>query len=419
MENEIVQQKEQSLTEKWATVLDRSDSGMQTIGGDAQRKVTATLLENQNHYINESANSVQGMQTWTPILMSMVRRAAPRLIAYDIMGVQAMDAPNSYIFALTAKYNDKGTYPNSDGNSEALFNDIRTGYSGDGAADKAASGDGALDTTTNSWGDYTAATVGGSMSTNVGESADWKEMGVNITKKSVEAGTRQLKATYSQELAEDMKRIHGISADSELLTILSNEIIAESNREAVGTIYRAAKIGAQSATTAGTVDLNADADGRWSVEKFKGLRYHILKDANAIAIETRRGKGNKLITSADVATALEMSGLLDYNPALEAQTNLDVNAAGVTYAGRMGTIDVYIDPYADGDGYCIGYKGDQYDAGIFYCPYIPLQLSRAVNSDVFQNTMGFKTRYAIAANPFTSLEMNSNTYYRKAMVTNL
>lgn len=419
MENEIVQQKEQSLTEKWATVLDRSDSGMQSIGGEAQRKVTATLLENQNHYINESANSVQGMQTWTPILMSMVRRAAPRLIAYDIMGVQAMDAPNSYIFALTAKYNDKGTYPNADGNSEALFNDIRTGYSGDGTADKAASGDGVTDTVTNSWGDYTAATMGGRMSTQTGESAAWKEMGVNITKKSVEAGTRQLKATYSQELAEDMKRIHGISADSELLSILSNEIIAESNREAVGTIYRAAKIGAQSATTAGTVDLNADADGRWSVEKFKGLRYHILKDANAIAIETRRGKGNKLITSADVATALEMSGLLDYNPALEAQTNLDVNAAGVTYAGRMGTIDVYIDPYADGDGYCIGYKGDQYDAGIFYCPYIPLQLSRAVNSDVFQNTMGFKTRYAIAANPFTSLEMNSNTYYRKAMVTNL
>ena len=419
MENEFNQEQVQSLTEKWATVLDRSDSGMQSIGGDAQRKVTATLLENQNQYINESANSVQGMQTWTPILMSMVRRSAPRLIAYDICGVQAMDAPNSYIFALTAKYNDKGTYPNDTANSEALFNDIRTGYSGDKVADKAAAGDGVTDTTKNSWGDYTAATIGGKMTTATGESAEWAEMGVNITKKSVEAGTRQLKATYSQELAEDMKRIHGVSADSELLTILSNEIIAETNRETVGTIYRAAKIGAQSATTAGTVDLNADADGRWSVEKFKGLRYHILKDANAIAIETRRGKGNKLITSADVATALEMSGLLDYNPALEAQTNLDVNAAGVTYAGRMGTIDVYIDPYADGDGYCIGYKGDQYDAGIFYCPYIPLQLSRAVNSDVFQNTMGFKTRYAVTANPFTSLEMNTNTYYRKAMVTNL
>ena len=416
MENEILQ--EQSLTEKWATVLDRDDNGMQSIAGQAQRKVTAKLLENQEQYINESSNSVQGMSTWTPILMSMVRRATPRLIAYDICGVQPMDAPNSYIFALTAKYNDKGTYPNADGNSEALFNDIRTGYSGDKVADKAASGD-ALDTTTNSWGNYTAATIGGKMTTATGENAEWAEMGVNITKKSVEAGTRQLKATYSQELAEDMKRIHGVSADSELLSILSNELIAETNREIVGTIYRAAKIGAQSATTAGTVDLNADADGRWSVEKFKGLRYHILKDANAIAIETRRGKGNKLITSADVATALEMSGLLDYNPALEAQTNLDINAAGVTYAGRMGTLDVYIDPYADGDGYCVGYKGDQYDAGVFYCPYIPLQLSRAVNSDVFQNTMGFKTRYATTANPFTSLDMNTNTYYRKAMVTNL
>lgn len=403
------------LVEKWSKVLDTEGQGIQPIHEDTRKKVTAYLLDNEAKYLNESANSVQGMATWTPILMSMVRRAAPRLIAYDVMGVQAMDAPNSYIFSLTAKYNDKGTYPNDTANTEALFKKIDTAYSGTGV-EKAAEG---TTGTPNSWGSYAAATTGTGMETAVGEVAPWAEMGISIEKANVEAKTRQLKATYSQELAEDMKRIHGLSADSELLTILSNEIIAETNREVMQTIYKAAKVGAQTATTAGVVDLDADADGRWSVEKFKGLRYMIMKDANEIAYDTRRGKGNKLITSANVATALEMSGLLDFNPALQAQTNLNVDAAGMTYAGRMGTIDVYIDPYAQGDGYAIGYKGDQYDAGIYYCPYIPLQLSRAVNSDVFHNTMGFKTRYGIAANPFSTLDADSNAYYRKARVVNL
>ena len=403
------------LVEKWSQVLDTEGQGIQPINEDTRKKVTAYLLDNQAKYLNESANSVQGMATWTPILMSMVRRAAPRLIAYDVMGVQAMDAPNSYIFSLTAKYNDKGTYPNDPANTEALFKKIDTAYSGTGV-EKAAEGPVG---TPNSWGSYAAATTGTGMETAVGEVAPWAEMGISIEKANVEAKTRQLKATYSQELAEDMKRIHGLSADSELLTILSNEIIAETNREVMQTIYKAAKVGAQTATTAGVVDLDADADGRWSVEKFKGLRYMIMKDANEIAYDTRRGKGNKLITSANVATALEMSGLLDFNPALQAQTNLNIDAAGMTYAGRMGTIDVYIDPYAQGDGYAIGYKGDQYDAGIYYCPYIPLQLSRAVNSDVFHNTMGFKTRYGIAANPFSTLTADSNAYYRKARVVNL
>ena len=403
------------LVEKWSKVLDTEGQGIQPINEDTRKKVTAYLLDNQAKYLNESANSVQGMATWTPILMSMVRRAAPRLIAYDVMGVQAMDAPNSYIFSLTAKYNDKGTYPNDPANTEALFKEIDTTYSGTGTETPADNGSG----TPNSWGSYASASTGTGMETAVGEVAPWAEMGISIEKANVEAKTRQLKATYSQELAEDMKRIHGLSADSELLTILSNEIIAETNREVMQTIYKAAKVGAQSATTPGVVDLNADADGRWSVEKFKGLRYMIMKDANEIAYDTRRGKGNKLITSANVATALEMSGLLDFNPALQAQTNLNVDAAGMTYAGRMGTIDVYIDPYAYGDGYAIGYKGDQYDAGIYYCPYIPLQLSRAVNSDVFHNTMGFKTRYGIAANPFSTLTVDSNAYYRKAQVINL
>lgn len=403
------------LVEKWSKVLDTEGQGIQPINEDTRKKVTAYLLDNQAKYLNESANSVQGMATWTPILMSMVRRAAPRLIAYDVMGVQAMDAPNSYIFSLTAKYNDKGTYPNDPANTEALFKKIDTTYSGTGTEKAADDGAG----TPNSWGSYASASTGTGMETAVGEVAPWAEMGISIEKANVEAKTRQLKATYSQELAEDMKRIHGLSADSELLTILSNEIIAETNREVMQTIYKAAKVGAQSATTAGVVDLDADADGRWSVEKFKGLRYMIMKDANEIAYDTRRGKGNKLITSANVATALEMSGLLDFNPALQAQTNLNIDAAGMTYAGRMGTIDVYIDPYAQGDGYAIGYKGDQYDAGIYYCPYIPLQLSRAVNSDVFHNTMGFKTRYGIAANPFSTLTADSNAYYRKARVINL
>lgn len=403
------------LVEKWSKVLDTEGQGIQPINEDTRKKVTAYLLDNEAKYLNESANSVQGMATWTPILMSMVRRAAPRLIAYDVMGVQAMDAPNSYIFSLTAKYNDKGTYPNDPQNTEALFKNIDSTYSGTGTEVSADDGAG----TPNSWGSYASASFGHGLETAVGEVAPWAEMGLSIEKANVEAKTRQLKATYSQELAEDMKRIHGLSADSELLTILSNEIIAETNREVMQTIYRAAKVGAQSATTPGLVDLDADADGRWSVEKFKGLRYMIMKDANEIAYDTRRGKGNKLITSANVATALEMSGLLDFNPALQAQTNLNVDASGMTYAGRMGTIDVYIDPYAQGDGYAIGYKGDQYDAGIYYCPYIPLQLSRAVNSDVFHNTMGFKTRYGIAANPFSTLDADSNAYYRKARVINL
>lgn len=399
-----------SLVEKWQDALDAEKPGIAKVTDHDRQIVTARLLENQQSYINESVNSVQGMATWTPILMSMVRRSAPRLIAYDICGVQAMDAPTGYIFALRALYNDKGTYPNDPQNTEALYQKIDTTYSGTGTETKP----------TNSWASYTTETSGTGMDTHVGETAPWKEMAVTIERKTVEAKTRQLRATYSQEIAEDMKRIHGLSADSELLTILSNEIIAEQNREVLFTIYKAAKLGAQTGVaTPGTIDVNVDTDGRWSAEKFKGLRYHILKDANAIAYDTRRGKGNKLITSANVAMALEMSGMLDFTPALNAQTNLEIDPSGVTYAGRVGNIDVYIDPYADGDGYCIGYKGDQYDAGVFYCPFIPLQLSRAVNSDIFTNAMGFKTRYGITSNPFTSLDANSNMFYRKAVITNL
>lgn len=400
---------DKNLVEKWQDILESEKPGIAKVDDHAKKLVTARLLENQQKHINESVNSVQGMATWTPILMSMVRRSAPRLIAYDICGVQAMDAPTGYIFALRSRYNDKGTYANDPQNTEALYQKIDTTYSGTGAETKPS----------NSWGTYTTETTGTGMPTATGETAAWKEMGVTIERKSVEAQTRQLKATYSQEIAEDMKRIHGISADSELLTILSNEIIAETNREVLFTIYKAAKVGAQGTTTPGTIDIDTDTDGRWSAEKFKGLRYHILKDANAIAYDTRRGKGNKLITSANVAMALEMSGMLDFTPALNAQTNLEIDPSGVTYAGRVGNIDVYIDPYADGDGYCIGYKGDQYDAGVFYAPYIPLQLSRAVNSDIFQNAMGFKTRYGLCANPFTTLDANTNMFYRKAIITNL
>ena len=401
---------QQTLTEKWAQVIDIE--GVAPINESVRRATTAQLIENQAvALLNENMNGVAGVDNWSPILISMVRRIAPRLIAYDVCGVQPMSGPNSLIFCLKAKYaNDPAKTQNDRSLPEAMgLDEVNAGYSGNGVANSG-----------NTFGP-TPTVRGTGMATTVGESAKWNAMGVSIEKTSVDAVTRQLRADYSQELAEDMRRIHNLSAEGELINILTNEITAELNREVLGKIYASAKVGSQFANTPGTFDLNTDSDGRWSVEKFKGLITAIEFDANQIALESRRGKGNKLFVSANVGTILAQSGVLDFAPALQASTSISVDPSGATYAGRLvGRYDVYVDPYADGEGYCVGYKGaDQYDAGIFYCPYVPLQLYRAVNTDTFQNAIGFKTRYGIVANPFTSIANDSNTYYRKSIVTNL
>lgn len=376
-----------------------------------RRETTAVLLDNVSK-LNENVNSVNGMDTWQPLLMGIARRLAPRLISYDIMGVQAMNAPSTIMFAMTAKYaNDPAKSQNDHSLTEAMgLNEVDTGYSGDKTANDAL----------NSFAP--AAPVRGTgKATQVGETEAWAAMGVSISKTQVTAVTRNLRADISQELREDMQHLHGLNANTELANYLSNEILAELNREALAKVYLAAQVGVQwKATDKGILDLSTDADGRWSVEKFKGLHFAIERDANAVAIGSRRGKANKLIVSADIASALVAAGLLDFTPALQMQTNLSVDPSGATYAGRMGRYDVYVDPYAIGDGYCLGYRGvNKWDAGIFYCPYIPLQMSQAVNSTTFQDAIGFRTRYAFAANPFTTLAANANNYYRKAQVTNL
>lgn len=410
---QILTEKENEVVARWAEKLNESGNGYSKVEGHAQRLVTAQLMQNQAGSLTESTtpNGVAGVDNWSPILISMVRRIAPRLIAYDVCGVQPMTGPTGLIFALKARYaNDASKRPNDQSLPEALFNEANAGYSGDG--------------TENGVGDTFGATPvvrGGGIETATGETQAWAAMGVTVEKTEVVAKTRQLRADYSQELAEDMRRIHNLSAEGELINILTNEITAELNREVLGKIYASAKVGAEWTTQAGTFDLNTDSDGRWSVEKYKGLITAIEFDANKIAIESRRGKGNKLFVSANVGTILQQAGLLDFTPALQANTTINVDPSGATFAGRLnGRYDVYVDPYTQGDGYCVGYKGvDQYDAGIFYCPYVPLQLSRAVNTDMFTNAIGFKTRYGIVANPFTTIENNSNVYYRKAVVKNL
>lgn len=401
---------QQLLTEKWADALDIE--GVAPITEASRRATTAQLIENQAvALLNENMNGVAGVDNWNPILISMVRRIAPRLIAYDVCGVQPMTGPTGLIFALKAKYAaDANKAQNDKSLEEAMgVNEVNAGYSGDGTPNSG-----------NTFGPAPAVR-GTGLETSVGETAKWAAMGVSIERTQVTAVTRQLRADYSQELAEDMRRIHNLSAEGELINILTNEITAEINREVLGKIYASAKVGAQFATAPGVFDLNADSDGRWSVEKYKGLITAIEFDANQIAIESRRGKGNKLFVSANVGTVLAQAGLLDFAPALQANTTINVDPSGATYAGRLlGRYDVYVDPYTDGDGYCVGYKGvDQYDAGIFYCPYVPLQLSRAVDNATFTNAIGFKTRYGIAANPFTTIDNDSNVYYRKAVVRNL
>jgi len=437
------------LQEKWQPVLEHPDLGR--IEDSYKRAVTTLILENQekamkedSSFLSEAApvNSTGGqVSNWDPILISLVRRAMPNLIAYDVCGVQPMTGPTGLIFAMRAKF------ASSDGD-EALV-DEAPGHSNDDAAGDLTS---SANTGTNPKllndspaGTYLAPT---GMTTAQGEALgdatanSFAEMAFSIEKTTVTAVTRALKAEYTMELAQDLKAIHGLDAETELSNILSTEILAEINREVVRDLYITAVPGAQvNTTTSGTFDLDTDSNGRWSVEKFKGLMFQIERDANAIGQQTRRGKGNLIICSADVASALQMAGVLDYTPALN--NNLNVDDTSTTFAGVMnGRYKVYVDPYsanvAASQYYVAGYKGSSpYDAGFFYCPYVPLQMVRAVGENTFQPKIGFKTRYGMAANPFAaagaasdgfpasglnsdaSLDANTNSYYRRVKVNNL
>jgi len=439
----------EQLEQKWAPVLDFD--GLPSIKDPYRRAVTALVLENQEkamaeegRLLNESAptNATNGgaspMANYDPILISLVRRALPNLIAYDICGVQPMTGPTGLIFAMKSRYKlQNGT--------EALFNEANTAFSGQNAAAGLSGPTSGNTSNTNPVYDTsTSATYGvnkgmtTAQAEALGDSADngFAEMAFSIDKVTVTARSRALKAEYTMELAQDLKAVHGLDAETELANILSTEILAEINREVVRTIYRTATVGAQyGVTTAGTFDLDTDSNGRWSVEKFKGLIFQIERDANAIAKATRRGKGNMVIVSSDVASAMAMAGVLDYTPALQA--NLTVDDTGNTFAGMLhGRIRVYIDPYFGGSSngdelVTVGYKGTSpYDAGLFYCPYVPLQMVRAIGQDTFQPKIGFKTRYGMVANPFATSAADgvvgdrntsnqANIYYRIFRVRNL
>jgi hypothetical protein len=423
------------LMEKWAPVLNHE--GSSPIQSAYKREVTAVLLENQEREMGKQsealfeaapANSVGsygdtgGIAKFDPVLISLVRRAMPQLIAYDIAGVQPMTQPTGLIFAMKSRYSTQG-------GTEALFNEADTDFSGTGTHSAAANTD-----------PFTSYTTGTGLATSAAErlgqggdgDGSFGQMAFSIEKTSVTAKTRALKAEYSVELAQDLKAVHGLDAEGELSNILSTEILAEINREVVRTVYTTAKPGAQVGTaTAGTFDLDVDSNGRWSVEKFKGLMFQIEREANAIGQQTRRGRGNFIITSADVASALAMAGVLDYSSGLTGKNNLNVDDTSTTFAGVLnGKYKVYVDPYTANvqaqQFFVVGYKGQSaFDAGLFYCPYVPLQMVRAVDPNSFQPKIGFKTRYGMVANPFVSLDgtggltANENYYYRRVKVTNL
>ena len=416
----------ENLQEKWSPVLEHAD--LPKIDNPYKRAVTAVILENQEKaakedkaFLGEIANVTgdAAVANWDPILISLVRRAMPNLIAYDICGVQPMTGPTGLIFAMKSRFT-------SNSGTEALFNEADSDFSGTGTH-SASLNPGLMNDTT------TSVTAGTGIATATAEaSSSFAEMAFSIEKSTVTAKTRQLKAEYTMELAQDLKAIHGLDAETELANILSAEILAEINREVVRTIYEKAKKGANiNTTTSGTFDLDTDSNGRWSVEKFKGLMFQVERDANVIAQETRRGKGNILICSSDVASALQMAGILDYTPALN--NSLNVDDTGNTFAGTLnGRYKVYIDPYASNNTaaqyFTVGYKGTSpYDAGMFYCPYVPLQMVRAVGESTFQPKIGFKTRYGLIRNPFAESSAQtsdvgtdqSNIYYRMVKVTNL
>ena len=443
----------ESLVAKWAPVLNEETAG--TIEDRHRRNVTAAVLENQERamiaegaqssFLTEVAanaaadGSVAGggaVDNWNPVLISLVRRAMPNLIAYDVCGVQPMSGPTGLIFAMKSRY--KTTRGGATDGDEAMFQEAIAPYSGDSSVTQSGDPSG-LEGLTDSNGDSsldndrTGPTIGGGMSTAHAEAlgntgTDFAEMGFTIEKSTVTAKSRALKAEYTIELAQDLKAIHGLDAETELANILSTEILAEINREVIRTINSQAKTGALTAncTTKGIFDLSTDADGRWSVEKFKGLLVQLDRECNVIAKETRRGKGNVVICSSDVATAMVASGMLDYSPALS--TSLQVDDTGNTFAGVLnGRIRVYIDPYATADYITVGFKGNNpYDAGVFYCPYVPLQMVRAVGENDFQPRIGFKTRYGMASNPYVGdspadglAAAKTNQYYRIFRVDNL
>jgi len=356
------------------------------------------------------AGTNANMAGYDPVLIALVRRAAPQLIAYDIAGVQPMTQPTGLIFAMKSKYT-------SQAGAEALFNEADTDFSGTGTH----AGSNPVD------GTYTTGTgITTANAEDLGGATAFNQMAFSIEKTTVTAQTRALKAEYTVELAQDLKAVHGLDAEGELSNILSSEIQAEINREVVRTVYAAAKVGAEVNTaTAGTFDMDVDSNGRWSVEKFKGLMFQIEREANAIAQTTRRGRGNFIICSSDVASALAMAGVLDYTPALAGNNGLNVDESSTTFAGVLnGKYKVYVDPYSANQSasqfFVVGYKGSSaFDAGLFYCPYVPLQMVRAVDPSTFQPKIGFKTRYGMVANPFTSLSSGTNIYYRKVKVTNL
>ena len=435
------------LIEKWAPVLNEESAG--TIKDHHRKAVTAAILENQERAFAEEAaqgqfmteaaptNNTSNAANWNPVLIALVRRAMPNLMAYDMCGVQPMSGPTGLIFAMKSTF-EKTKAGVSDG-AEALFNEAPIGFSGDsattangsssGLADSSSSGVGSIDderTDPISANDPYSTAEAEALGDGVGES--FAEMGFTIEKATVTAKSRALKAEYSLELAQDLKAIHGLDAETELANILSTEIMAEINREVIRTVNSQAKTGALTANTAinGIFNLSTDADGRWSVEKFKGLIVQIEREANTIAKETRRGKGNFMICSSDVASALSASGMLDYTPAMS--TNLQVDDTGNTFAGVMnGRTRVYIDPYATQDYVNVGYKGtNPYDAGLFYCPYVPLTMVRAVGEQSFQPKIGFKTRYGMVSNPFVGAApadglatAKTNQYYRIFRVDNI
>ena len=438
----------EELQKKWQPVLEHPE--LEAIKDPHKRAVTALVLENQHQAmvqdrqaLNENdtgpTNVTGGVDKFDPILISLVRRSLPNLIAYDVAGVQPMTGPTGLIFAMRARYNaQSGATANA---NEAFYNEANTIFSGVGSAGHSAygfAGNNATDIA-NAFG-AANTTTGVAMATSVAETlgapsggAAFNEMAFSIEKVTVTAQSRALKAEYSLELAQDLKAVHGLDAETELSNILSTEILAEINREVIRTIYTCAVPGAQwGVTNAGTFDLDTDSNGRWSVERFKGLIFQIEREANVIAKQTRRGKGNVLIVSSDVASALAMAGVLQYTPAL--QSDLQVDDTGNTFAGMLhGRIKVYIDPYFGGyssnqELVTVGYKGTSpYDAGLFYCPYVPLQMVRAVDQNTFQPKIGFKTRYGMVANPFATgltsgngmLTARSNVYYRIFQVRNL
>jgi len=428
----------ENIQQKWSAILDHPD--LPQIKDNYKRQVTAVLLENQEKSLREErqalfetpANNISataGIDKYDPILIGLVRRAMPNLMAYDICGVQPMTGPTGLIFAMRSIY--KTERNDTTNRVEALFNEANTSFSG------SIPGTGSLPAHSGSNPVFGTYTTGNAVSTASMEAASqFNEMSFSIDKTTVTAKSRALKAEYTVELAQDLKAIHGLDAEAELSNILSQEFMFEINREVVRTIYGVAKTGSPATATAGTFDLDIDSNGRWSVERFKGLLFNIERDANHIAQDTRRGKGNFIVCSADVASALAMSGVLDYTPALS--TNLNVDDTGNTFAGVLnGRYRVYIDPYSANLGasnqfYMVGYKGTSpYDAGMFYCPYVPLQMVRAIDPNSFQPKIGFKTRYGLIANPYvTSSDSLSdadadrftagrNQYYRKTKVVNL